>query len=243
MKVKRLKRASRVLTFFRYKFGYIPPYSILLDGTFCQEALKCKINLREQLPKYLRDENLEMFVTECVLNELEQLGKPLYGALCIAQQFKVAKCPHRPLRSAADCIAHLARRSQNSEKKKIVHYFVATQDSELLQKLRILGGIPLMLIRYNAILLEKPSEETEKLATETTTKNPPDEIQKIKQLRKIELGEGEEPKHRKRKAKGPNPLSCKKKKKIKKRNLDGSVPGAFGRRKKEGEEEIVANNT
>ena len=70
MKVKRLKRASRVLTFFRYKFGYISPYSILLDGTFCQEALKCKINLREQLPKYLRDENLEMFVTECVLNEL-----------------------------------------------------------------------------------------------------------------------------------------------------------------------------
>nr|CAD2167647.1 unnamed protein product [Meloidogyne enterolobii] len=126
MKVKRLKRASRVLTFFRYKFGYIPPYSILLDGTFCQEALKCKINLREQLPKYLRDENLEMFVTETT-------RKAFIRRPCIAQQFKVAKCPHRPLRSAADCIAHLARRSQNSEKKKIVHYFVATQDSELLQ--------------------------------------------------------------------------------------------------------------
>ncbi|KAL7074671.1 hypothetical protein ACQ4LE_005979 [Meloidogyne hapla] len=236
MKVKRLKRASRVLTFFRYKFGYIPPYSILLDGTFCQEALKCKINLREQLPKYLRDENLEMFVTECVLNELEQLGKPLYGALCIAQQFKIAKCPHRPLRSAADCIAHLARRSQKDNEKKKILYFVATQDAELLQKLRILGGIPLMSIRYNSIILEKPSEESEKLAESSTTKNQPDEIQKIKKLRKIELGEEETPKYRKRKAKGPNPLSCKKKQKIR-RNSDGNVPGAFGKRKKENEKE------
>ncbi|KAF7632578.1 hypothetical protein Mgra_00008025 [Meloidogyne graminicola] len=227
MKVKRLKRASRVLTFFRYKFGYIPPYSILLDGTFCQEALKCKINLREQLPKYLRDEGLEMFVTEC--------ESPLYGALCIAQQFKVAKCPHRPLRSAADCIAHMARRSlKNKEaenKKKKILYFVATQDSALLQKLRSLGGVPLMSIRYNAILLEKPSEESEKIAESSTTKNEPDELQRVKQLRKVELGE-EAPKHRKREAKGPNPLSCKKKKKIQ-RNNDGGVPGAFGKRKKE----------
>jgi U3 small nucleolar RNA-associated protein 23 len=74
MKVKRLKRAARVLTFFHYNFGYHPPHSILLDGTFCQAALQNKINLREQMPKYLAEtpERVEMYVTECMLNELSK---------------------------------------------------------------------------------------------------------------------------------------------------------------------------
>lgn len=60
MKVKRLKRAYRILTFYRYKFGYTPPYSVLLDGTFCQLALQSKINLQEQMPKYLANP-MEMY--------------------------------------------------------------------------------------------------------------------------------------------------------------------------------------
>lgn len=207
MKVKRLKRAARVLTFYRYNFGYHPPHSVLLDGTFCQAALQNKINLREQMPKYLAEPQVEMFTTECVMNELKQLGKPLHGAFVICEQFRISKCPHKPMRTAAECIAHLARRSRKEEHTK---YFVATQDDALLEKLRLLGGVPLMSIRFNTIILEKPSEQT-KLEAENNKKKV-NELDKVRELRRQLLGE-QEKRHRKRKAKGPNPLSCKKKKK------------------------------
>lgn len=70
MRVKRLKKASRVLNFFRYQYDYNLPYKILLDGTFCQAALQFKINLREQIPKYFASPQTELFTTNCVLNEL-----------------------------------------------------------------------------------------------------------------------------------------------------------------------------
>lgn len=70
MKVKRLKKASRVLNFFRYQYGFNLPYKILLDGTFCQAALQFKINLREQIPKYLKSLETELLTTSCVLHEL-----------------------------------------------------------------------------------------------------------------------------------------------------------------------------
>lgn len=53
MKVKRYKRAQRLISIYRYNFGLEPPYKVLLDGTFAMAALQNKINLREQIPKYL----------------------------------------------------------------------------------------------------------------------------------------------------------------------------------------------
>lgn len=72
MKVKRTKRAKRVLNFFHFNYHYNEPYNILVDGTFCQAALQHKINLREQIPKYL-DAPTEIFTTKCVLEELSKL--------------------------------------------------------------------------------------------------------------------------------------------------------------------------
>lgn len=69
MKVKRLKRAKKILNFFHHKYKYTEPYHILLDGTVCQASLQNKINLREQFPKYL-DSAVELCTTKCVLAEL-----------------------------------------------------------------------------------------------------------------------------------------------------------------------------
>lgn len=218
MKINRYKRAQRILTFFRYSFGYEPPHTVLVDGTFSQAALQNKINLREQMPKYL-GEGVEMVTTKCVLEELEQLGSAVYGALVICKQFTVACCPHTPARTAAECLAHLARRSK---KPGLPKYFIATQDDTLLAKLRELGGIPLMSVRFNTILLEKQSSQS--IAESKTPEEK--EIEKAKELRKAVLGEDEQPKPRKRKGpKGPNPLSCKKKKKA----PPHAVNGAFGK--------------
>lgn len=56
MKITRQKHAKKNLGFFRNNFGVREPYQILLDGTFCQAALRGRIQLREQLPRYLMGE-------------------------------------------------------------------------------------------------------------------------------------------------------------------------------------------
>lgn len=56
MKITRQKHAKKHLGFFRNNFGVREPYQILLDGTFCQAALRGRIQLRDQLPRYLMGE-------------------------------------------------------------------------------------------------------------------------------------------------------------------------------------------
>ncbi|KAI1730376.1 fcf1 domain-containing protein [Ditylenchus destructor] len=210
-----------------------PPHSVLLDGNFCQAALQNKINLREQMPKYFMSE-VNIVVTNCILKELEALGKEVCGALAICRQFNVVKCPHSPPRSAADCIRRLARRSKKDEREK---YFIGTQDETLMQSLRELGGIPVMSVKYNSILLEKPSRESI-----SGLKTSADDLEKVKVLKREVLGE-EEQKQRKRKGpKGPNPLSCRKKKQKSEQSVQiGAVAGAFGKQIKDESEDNITN--
>ncbi|VDK42458.1 unnamed protein product [Anisakis simplex] len=204
MKVKRYKRAQRILTVYRHNFGFNPPYRVLMDGTFAMAALQNKINLREQMPKYLNEE-VEICVTKCVLNELEKLGDALYGALHICKQFTIDPCPHEPLRSASECIRHMARRMESKTK-----YLIATQDNALTDSLRQLRGAPILFIKYKGILIDKVSE-----ATMEALNRPKDDLNAINQLKRKIIGDDEDAsvKRKKRKIKGPNPLSMKKKKK------------------------------
>jgi len=246
MKVKRLKKAGRILNHYHHDFGFSPPYSILADGTFCQAALKNKINLREQLPKYL-DGIVELVTTRCILEELEKLGSQLYGALVICRQFHLVQCPHTQARSAAECILRLARKGQSKERgengeMKHPKYMVASQDGDLLEKLRNYGGIPLMSIHRNTILLAKPSTRSLEKAQEEKTTNMGSELSRVKELKRTVLGTSEETSTRKRKRrKGVNPLACKKRKRLD-AGPPGHVSGAFGKRQSAalGEEDSCA---
>ena len=73
MKVKRQKHARRILAFYKNSFGINAPYSVLIDGTFCKSALMFRINISEQLPKYLNSE-AKLYTTKCILAECEALG-------------------------------------------------------------------------------------------------------------------------------------------------------------------------
>ncbi|CAG9533842.1 unnamed protein product [Cercopithifilaria johnstoni] len=201
MKVKRYKRAKRIISIYRHNFSLESPYKVLLDGTFAMAALQNKINLREQMPKYLNAE-VDMRVTSCVLKELEKLGSTLYGALHICKQFDIELCPHRPVRTAVECIKHMARRM-----KRGITCFFATQDNELMEALKQIPGIPVLFIKYNAILIDRPSQ-----ATIQEIERPKDQLLEINELKKTVFGEGEKPKRRRKGPKGPNPLSVKKKK-------------------------------
>ena len=74
MKTKRHKHVTKVLTFYKNNFGYNAPYHVLVDGTFCKSALKFKVNIAEQLPKYLEAE-VKLYTTKCVTAECEVLGE------------------------------------------------------------------------------------------------------------------------------------------------------------------------
>uniref|UniRef100_A0A0N4ZST8 rRNA-processing protein UTP23 homolog n=1 Tax=Parastrongyloides trichosuri TaxID=131310 RepID=A0A0N4ZST8_PARTI len=224
MKSKRLKRANKILTHFRYNYNVLPPYKILIDGTFAMNALKDKINIMEQMPKYL-GEVCELMTTKCVIKELEKLGSPVFGALHILKQYDIFHCPHTPEKCVNSCFTYLARKSIKEGKQKLIF---ATNDNNLKDKLREIPGIMNLFIGYNTILLEDISE-----ASLQKEEKPSNEIERIKEIKKQVLGEEKPRIFKKRKAKGPNPLSClKKKPKIEKDTNNGSDSKKTRRKKK-----------
>jgi U3 small nucleolar RNA-associated protein 23 len=185
---------------------------VLVDGTFCQAALKNKINLNEQIPKYLCD-TVKLLTTVCVVTETEKLGPVLYGASLIVKQFPVRKCGHekKPI-SASQCLHSLMNEKANAD-----HYILATQDAALSEQVRQLPGCPLLYIKLNAINFEKPSNVSQSIATaDISAASGPlsHDLEVLNKLKETELGASElAPKKKRKGPKGPNPLAMKKKKK------------------------------
>lgn len=74
MRIKRLKNKDLRLKFYVNNFGFRKPFQVMVDGTFCYEALKSKLNIRDQIPKYF-DNDVKLLTTPCIINETERLGK------------------------------------------------------------------------------------------------------------------------------------------------------------------------
>lgn len=138
-------------------------------------------------------------------------GSVLYGAMLIIKQFAVHKCGHEknPI-SANECLYSFLKKNKDG------HYFLATQDQELTEKIRKLLYVPVIYMKMSTIVLEKPADQALANASATiddSTQVDSHQMSTLKQLKEIEFGAAEETKKRKRKGpKGPNPLSCKKKK-------------------------------
>ncbi|XP_051949330.1 rRNA-processing protein UTP23 homolog [Xyrauchen texanus] len=212
MKIKRQKHAKKTISFYKYNFLFRQPFQILIDGTFCQAALKNKIQIKEQLPKYLMGE-IQLCTTNCALKELETLPKELYGAKLILQRFQVRQCKHKDPLPASQCLLSMLGEANPH------HYFIATQDQELTTALKKIPGVPLLYIILNTMVLDKPSEcslkhiEAVQLG-ELVSTSQQKSIQSLKEQQGLgKDGEERRGKKRKRKSGNPNPLSCLKKKK------------------------------
>ncbi|XP_063155680.1 rRNA-processing protein UTP23 homolog [Candoia aspera] len=229
MKITRQKHAKKNMGFYKYNFGFREPFQVLLDGTFCQAALRNKIQIREQLPGYLAGAT-QLCTTRCVLKELECLGKELYGAKLIAQRFQVRNCSHfkTPV-SGSGCLLSMVEGGNPH------HYFIATQDQHLAAKIKKRPGIPLLFIIQNTMVLDKPSAKSlaSVQAMQTNQLIPEYHKQTIAFLKEEKgLVKTSEPKRRKRKrAAGPNPLSCLKKKRKTEDTLHSSTSKKKGNRK------------
>lgn len=208
MKINRLKKANKILSFYRNHFGFRVPYQVLLDGTFAHKALKHQVLLREQVPKYLGSE-VKLLITPCILTEVEKLG-PLTGALPIIKQFPLRSCGHgkSPI-SAVKCLLSVVEKEQETE-----HYIIATQDPSLIRGLREKPNVPILTLKEVALTLLKPSSHIKVVAEESAHDVEPtaEEIELLHEMKKRELPP-EPPSKKRKRPKGPNPLSCKKSKK------------------------------
>ncbi|XP_009319968.1 PREDICTED: rRNA-processing protein UTP23 homolog, partial [Pygoscelis adeliae] len=167
--------------------------------------------------------NSETQWPKCVLKELESLGKALYGAKLIAQRFQVRNCSHHkdPV-SGSTCLLSMI------EEGNPHHFFIATQDQDLANKVKKKAGVPLLFIIQNTMVLDKPSPKSlafvQKLQTnELVPEHQKQSIVQLKEKEGLAKQEGEKRRKRKR-AGGPNPLSCLKKKK--KKTQEGQEPSA-----------------
>ncbi|KAF2902260.1 hypothetical protein ILUMI_03923 [Ignelater luminosus] len=209
MKIKRYKKVSKNLNFYVNNFGFRQPYQILIDGTFCFAALNNKINIEDNMPRYLQAE-LKFLTTQCVYMETEKLGKQVTGALIILKKFPIHKCGHekRPI-PGADCLLSMVGKTNNN------HYMIATQDLDLQNKLRQIPGIPLLYLHQKTPVLEHPTEASIKSAHDANLGLGEIEKEVIQELKtKHGIVEPENKPKKKKKKGGPNPLSCKKKKKV-----------------------------
>ncbi|XP_030046066.1 rRNA-processing protein UTP23 homolog [Microcaecilia unicolor] len=210
MKIRRQKQAKKTLSFYKYNFGFRPPLQVMLDGTFCQAALTNKIQIKEQLPKYLMGD-VQLCTTSCVLKELESLGKELYGAKLIAQRFQVRNCSHlkNPVGGSVCLLSMLGESNPH-------HYFIATQDQALAGKVKKKAGVPLLFIIQNTMVLDKPSPKSVAFAQTAQEGQlmPVHHRTSVEHLKEEQGMTKYERRGKKRKQpSGPNPLSCLKKKK------------------------------
>ncbi|NWS39997.1 UTP23 protein, partial [Probosciger aterrimus] len=222
MKLTRQKHAKKNMGFYKNNFSFREPFQVLLDGTFCQAALRNKIQIREQLPGYLGGA-VQLCTTRCVLKELQLLGKALYGAKLIAQSFQVRNCSHhKDLVSGSACLLSM------TEEGNPHHFFIATQDHDLANRVRKKAGVPLLFIIQNTMVLDKPSPKSLAVGQKLQTNQlvPEHQKQSIVQLKEQEglVKQGGEKRRKRKRAGGPNPLSCLKKKK--KKTQEGQEPSA-----------------
>jgi len=106
MKLKRKKSAKRTLEILKNNFGYSDPFKILIDGTFAKTALDNKVQILDQIKNYFGSD-VRLFSTECVMNELKEMGKPLYGVFCILRNYDIYQCNHNGTKMARGCIKQI----------------------------------------------------------------------------------------------------------------------------------------
>ncbi|KAK3134285.1 hypothetical protein QOZ80_6AG0547270 [Eleusine coracana subsp. coracana] len=236
MRVKKKSRHRKAVKFYATCFGFREPYKVLIDGTFVHHLLTQRLLPADEALRDLLSASRTpaLYTSKCILAELRRLGKSHADAFDAASLLATTKCEHEKVVSAVSCVLSLVG-DKNPE-----HFFVATQDAELREKLREIPGAPVIYGLKNSLFIEQPSVQQRKFAQLDEEKRLNMDISEYKKLLKAAsegkaadnengsggeqrerpisslvknaLGVAEKSKFKKNRPKGPNPLSCKKKK-------------------------------
>jgi len=122
--------------FFTANTALSPPYDIIIDTNFISRTVQLKLDM---LPTFmdLLFAKCNLFLTDCVIGEMEKLGQRYTIALRMAkdERFGRLKCDHKGL-YADDCIV------ERVTKHRV--YLVATHDRDLKRRIRKIPGVPII---------------------------------------------------------------------------------------------------
>ncbi|EDQ87558.1 uncharacterized protein MONBRDRAFT_33204 [Monosiga brevicollis MX1] len=133
--------------YFSYNTQLGPPYHILIDTNFINFSIQNKLDIIEASMNCLYAKTIPC-ITDCVMAELEKLGRKYRVALRMAkdERFKRLPCMHKGT-YADDCLVE--RVSQHK------CYIVATCDRDLKRRIRKVPGVPIMYIAQRKYTIER----------------------------------------------------------------------------------------
>ena len=134
--------------FLTYNNSLGPPFHILLDTNFINFSMQNKMEIIPSLMDCLMAKCIP-YLCDCVLAELEKLGKKFRIALRLARdpRFSRLTCDST---YADDCI--MRRVTQHR------FYIVATCDKDLKRRIRKIPGVPIMYISRHRYTIERLPE-------------------------------------------------------------------------------------
>ncbi|KAI1367403.1 Fcf1-domain-containing protein [Xylaria arbuscula] len=133
--------------FFQHNTSLKPPYSVLVDTNFLSHTIQRKLPLLESMMDCLYAKCIPI-ITSCVMAELEKLGPKYRMALRIArdERWERITCDHKGT-YADDCIV------DRVQKHRI--YIVATNDKDLVRRIRKIPGVPIMNVARGKYVIER----------------------------------------------------------------------------------------
>ncbi|GFT24910.1 rRNA-processing protein FCF1 homolog [Nephila pilipes] len=145
-KIKEVPQCSSAL-FFKYNTQLGPPFHVIIDTNFVNFSVKNKLDIISSMMDCLYGKCIP-YITDCVLGELEKLGKKFRLALKIVKdpRFVRLHCLHKGT-YADDCIVQRVNQSKC--------YIVATCDKDLKRKIRKIPGVPIMYINKHRYSIER----------------------------------------------------------------------------------------
>lgn len=133
--------------FFKYNTQLGPPFYVLLDTNFINFSIKNKIDIFQGLMDCLYAKCIPC-VTDCVVGELEKLGRKFNVALRLMKDERIERlpCMHKGT-YADDCLVDRVTQHKC--------YIVGTCDRDLKRRIRKIPGVPIMFITRHRYTIER----------------------------------------------------------------------------------------
>lgn len=133
--------------FFSYNASLGPPFRVIIDTNMLWQTVSNKIDLIDGLQKCLVAKAIPV-ITDCILGELEKLGRKFHLALKLAKdpRFRRIKCGCRG-NYGDDCICNLVTQHRC--------FLVATNDKDLRRRIRKIPGVPIMYLHNHKFSVER----------------------------------------------------------------------------------------
>jgi U3 small nucleolar RNA-associated protein 24 len=140
--------AVNVSMFRSFNKSLVPPFHIWLDTNFINFSMQNKIEIVEGLMDCLLAKVIPC-ICDCVMAELEKLGKKFRIALKLARDPRFKRL-HCDCKYADDCVIRTVTQHPV--------YIVATCDGDLKRRLRKIPGVPILYISKKRYTIERLPE-------------------------------------------------------------------------------------